>query len=159
MPVIWGGAGTDSQHSFFQALHQGTDTVPADFIGVVRAPHAHDANHRALHANLLAQTEAFANGERNEDPQKSYPGDRPSTLILLDELTPASFGALIALYEHSVYLQSVAWGINAFDQWGVELGKRLATQLLPALGDEDGVECAVEDPVTREVLREIRARR
>ena len=159
VPVIWGGAGTDSQHSFFQALHQGTDTVPADFIGVIRAPHAHAANHRALHANLLAQAEAFANGECNEDAQKSYPGDRPSTLILLDELTPASFGALIAMYEHSVYLQSVAWGINAFDQWGVELGKRLATQLLPALGDEDGVECAVEDAVTRELLREIRAGR
>lgn len=159
VPVIWGGAGTDSQHSFFQALHQGTDTVPADFIGVARAAHAHAANHRALHANLLAQTEAFANGESHDDPQKSYPGDRPSTLILLDELTPRSFGALLAMYEHSVYLQSVCWGINAFDQWGVELGKRLATQLLPALGDEDGIECAVEDPVTRELLREIRSHR
>ena len=85
--------------------------------------------------------------------------DRPTTLLLLDELTPRSFGALLAMYEHSVYLQSVCWGINAFDQWGVELGKRLATQLLPALGDEDGVECAVEDPVTRELLREIRSHR
>lgn len=159
VPVIWGGAGTDSQHSFFQALHQGTDTVPADFIGVIRPPHAHADNHRALLANLLAQTEAFANGERNEDAQKSYPGDRPSTLLLLDELTPASFGALLAMYEHSVYVQSVIWGINAFDQWGVELGKRLATQLLSALGDEDGVECAVKDNVTREILRQIRARR
>ena len=159
VPVIWGGAGTDSQHSFFQALHQGTDTVPADFIGVARAAHPHVGNHRALMANLLAQTEAFANGERADDRQKSYPGDRPSTMLLLDELTPASFGALIALYEHSVYVQSVIWGINAFDQWGVELGKRLATQLLPALGDEDGVECAVEDPVTRALLQEIRAKR
>jgi glucose-6-phosphate isomerase len=159
VPVIWGGAGTDSQHSFFQALHQGTDTVPADFIGVIRPPHAHAENHRALLANLLAQTEAFANGERHEDAQKSYPGDRPSTLLLLDELTPASFGALIAMYEHSVYVQSVIWGINAFDQWGVELGKRLATQLLPALGEEDGVECMVDDLVTREILRRIRAGR
>jgi len=159
VPVIWGGAGTDSQHSFFQALHQGTDTVPADFIGVIRPPHPHAGNHRALLANLLAQTEAFANGERSDDAQKTYPGDRPSTLILLDELDPRSFGALVAMYEHSVYLQSVAWGINAFDQWGVELGKRLASQLLPALGDEDGVECAVEDVVTRALLKEIRARR
>jgi glucose-6-phosphate isomerase len=153
VPVIWGGAGTDSQHSFFQALHQGTDTVPADFIGVIRPPHAHADNHRALLANLLAQTEAFANGERNEDAQKSYPGDRPTTLFLLDELTPASFGALVAMYEHSVYVQSVIWGINAFDQWGVELGKRLATQLLPAL--ESG---EAGDGVTREILKQIRAR-
>jgi len=156
VPVIWGGAGTDSQHSFFQALHQGTDTVPADFIGVLRAAHPHPDNHRSLLANLLAQTEAFANGEANADPQKSYPGGRPSTVLLLDELTPRSFGALLALYEHSVYVQSVIWGINAFDQWGVELGKRLATQLLPALQGED--EVAVPDPVTRALLAEIRAR-
>ena len=157
VPVIWGGAGTDSQHSYFQALHQGTDTVPADFIGVVRAAHLHPENHRALLANFLAQAEAFANGESNSDTQKSYPGGRPSTVLLLDELTPRSFGALLALYEHSVYVQSVIWGINAFDQWGVELGKRLATQLLPALEGAD--EVAVLDPVTRALLAEIRARR
>jgi glucose-6-phosphate isomerase len=160
VPVVWGGPGTDSQHSFFQALHQGTDSAPADFIGVVRADHAYPDNHRALLANLLAQTEAFANGETSDDPQKTYPGWRPSTLLLLDALTPESFGALIALYEHSVYVQSVIWGINAFDQWGVELGKRLATQLLPALGDdEDGLEVAVHDPVTRALLEQIRSRR
>jgi glucose-6-phosphate isomerase len=159
VPVIWGGPGTDSQHSFFQALHQGTDTVPADFIGVVRPAHGHDEHHRALLSNLLAQTEAFANGEFNLDAQKSYPGGRPSTVFLLDELTPHTFGMLIALYEHSVYVQSVLWGINAFDQWGVELGKRLASLLLPALGSEDGVEVAVEDPVTRALLAQIRARR
>jgi glucose-6-phosphate isomerase len=159
VPVVWGGPGTDSQHSFFQALHQGTDTVPADFIGIVRPDHGHAENHRALLSNLLAQTEAFANGEFNLDAQKSYPGGRPSTVLLLDELTPYSFGLLVALYEHSVYVQSVLWGINAFDQWGVELGKRLASLLLPALGSEDGVEVAVEDPVTRALLAEIRARR
>jgi glucose-6-phosphate isomerase len=159
VPVIWGGPGTDSQHSFFQALHQGTDTIPADFIGVVRCGHPYHENHDALLSNLLAQAEAFANGEANVDGHKSYPGGRPSTLLLLDELAPASFGALLALYEHSVYVQSVIWGINAFDQWGVELGKRLASQLLPALGSEDGVEVAVEDAVTRALLTEIRARR
>jgi glucose-6-phosphate isomerase len=159
VPVIWGGAGTDSQHSFFQALHQGTDTVPADFIGVLRPAHAFAENHDALLANLLAQAEALANGEANADPHRAYPGGRPSTLLLLDELTPSSFGLLLALYEHSVYVQSAIWGINAFDQWGVELGKRLASQLLPALGREDGVELAVEDPVTRVLLDEIRARR
>ena len=126
VPVWWGGAGTDTQHSFFQALHQGTQVVPADFIGVLRADHAHEENHAALLANLLAQTEAFANGQASDDPHRLYAGNRPSTLLLLDALTPESLGALIALYEHSVYLQSVLWGINAFDQFGVELGKQVA---------------------------------
>jgi len=154
VPVWWGGAGTDTQHSFFQALHQGTQIVPADFIGVIRADHAHAANHTALLANLLAQTEAFANGRANDDPHRAYAGDRPSTLFLLDALTPESLGALIALYEHSVYLQSVLWGINAFDQFGVELGKEVANALLPALRGEG----EAADPVTRALLSEIRAR-
>jgi glucose-6-phosphate isomerase len=154
VPVWWGGAGTDTQHSFFQALHQGTQIVPADFIGVVRADHAHEENHAALLANLLAQTEAFANGQASDDPHRRYAGNRPSTLLLLDALTPESLGALIALYEHSVYLQSVLWGINAFDQFGVELGKQVANRLLPALrGDADA-----DDPVTRALLDEIRRR-
>ena len=156
VPVLWGGAGTNAQHSFFQALHQGTDPVPADFIGVVRAAHAHDANHRALLSNLLAQAQALANGAESADAQKRYPGDRPSSLLLLDELTPESLGALLALYEHSVYLQSVLWGINAFDQWGVELGKQIAGELLPAVSDAS---VHVQDPVTRALLREIHSRR
>ncbi|UNK43527.1 glucose-6-phosphate isomerase [Luteimonas sp. S4-F44] len=156
VPVLWGGPGTNSQHSFFQALHQGTQTVPADFIGVVNPAHPHADNHAALLSNLLAQTEALANGYAAEDPQKAYPGNRPSTLLLLDRLDPRSLGALIALYEHSVYAQSVLWGINAFDQWGVELGKRIAGELLPAVQGQD-VEIA--DPVTRAVLDELRARR
>ncbi len=154
VPVWWGGAGTDTQHSFFQALHQGTQIVPADFIGVIRADHAHADNHTALLANLLAQTEAFANGQASDDPHRAYAGNRPSTLLLLDALTPESLGALIALYEHSVYLQSVLWGINAFDQFGVELGKQVANKLLPALqGDAEA-----DDPVTRALLAEIRKR-
>ena len=154
VPVWWGGAGTDTQHSFFQALHQGTQIVPADFIGVIRADHAHANNHTALLANLLAQTEAFANGQASDDPHRAYAGNRPSTLLLLDALTPDSLGALIALYEHSVYLQSVLWGINAFDQFGVELGKQVANKLLPALqGDAEA-----DDPVTRALLAEIRGR-
>ena len=152
VPVWWGGAGTDTQHSFFQALHQGTQVVPADFIGVVRVDHAHQENHAALLANLLAQTEAFANGQGSEDPHRAYAGNRPSTLILLDALTPESLGALIALYEHSVYLQSVLWGINAFDQFGVELGKQVANRLLPALRGE----AEADDAVTRALLDEIR---
>ncbi|MGY0652365.1 glucose-6-phosphate isomerase [Luteimonas sp. A537] len=155
VPVVWGGAGTGAQHSFFQALHQGTDVVPADFIGVVRPAHAHAGNHDALLANLLAQAEALGNGHAADDPQKAYPGNRPSTLFLLDELTPHSLGALLAMYEHSVYAQSVLWGINAFDQWGVELGKRIAGELLPAVRGER----EAGDAVTRALLEEIRAHR
>jgi glucose-6-phosphate isomerase len=154
VPVWWGGAGTDTQHSFFQALHQGTQIVPADFIGTIRADHAHADNHAALLANLLAQTEAFANGQTSDDPHRAYAGNRPSTLLLLDALTPESLGALIALYEHSVYLQSVLWGINAFDQFGVELGKQVASKLLPALQGQG----EADDPVTRALLQEIRHR-
>lgn len=153
VPVIWGGAGTDSQHSFFQALHQGTDTVPADFIGVVHATHGHVENHRALQANLLAQSEAFANGAKDADAQKAYPGDRPSTMLLLDRLDAESFGALLSLYEHSVYVQSVVWGINAFDQWGVELGKKIAASLLPAVS---GGAVDVQDVVTQALISELR---
>lgn len=155
VPVLWGGAGTNAQHSFFQALHQGTHTVPADFIGVVTPAHPHADNHAALLANLLAQAEALGNGFDADDAQKSYPGNRPSTLLLLDALTPHALGALVALYEHSVYAQSVLWGINAFDQWGVELGKRIAGDLLPAVRGEG----EAEDPVTWALLAEIRSRR
>ena len=155
VPVWWGGAGTDVQHSFFQALHQGTSVVPADFIGTVNNDDPYAENHQALLANLLAQTEALANGQGSDDPARSYPGGRPSTLVLFDRLTPQALGALISMYEHSVYVQSVMWGINAFDQFGVELGKQLASQLLPAL-QGGGVE--VSDPVTRAALAEIAAR-
>jgi glucose-6-phosphate isomerase len=153
VPVWWGGAGTSVQHSFFQALHQGTDTVPVDFIGVARPAHAHGASQDALLANLLAQAEALANGEGNDDPQRRYPGNRPSTLLLLDELDPRGLGALLAMYEHSVFLQSVLWGINAFDQWGVELGKRVADKLLPAVAQGDA--SGVVDPVSRALLERI----
>ncbi|MCC8445290.1 glucose-6-phosphate isomerase, partial [Xanthomonas translucens] len=153
VPVWWGGAGTDVQHSFFQALHQGTSVVPADFIGCIRNDDPYTVNHQALLANLLAQTEALANGQGSDDPHRDYPGGRPSTLILLDALTPQALGALIAMYEHSVYVQSVIWGINAFDQFGVELGKQLASQLLPAL---QGETTEVADPVTRAVLARLR---
>ncbi|MDQ3228264.1 MAG: glucose-6-phosphate isomerase [Pseudomonadota bacterium] len=155
VPVLWGGAGTNAQHSFFQALHQGTQAIPADFIGTIAPAHSYAENHAALLANLLAQTEALANGHVADDPQKSYPGNRPSTLLLLDTLTPHSLGALIAMYEHSVYVQSVLWGINAFDQWGVELGKKIAGDLLPALS---GANAEVADPITQSLLEEIRTR-
>jgi len=136
VPVIWGGTGSSTQHSFFQALHLGTDIVPIDFIGVIKPAHPYTENHQTLLSNLLAQTEALANGHTGSEPQKNYQGNRPSSLLLIDELNPRSFGMLLALYEHSVYVQSVIWGINAFDQWGVELGKKLAAGLMPSLQDK-----------------------
>lgn len=153
-PVVWGSVGTNAQHAFFQALHQGTDVVPLDLVGVVRPAHALKDNHDALLANLLAQGAAFALGKtfdaalaevtagtdaerRALAAQRTFPGDRPSSTILLDALTPESLGALIALYEHKVLMQALLWGINAFDQWGVELGKTLAKAILPALVDGD----------------------
>jgi len=151
VPVWWGGPGTDVQHSFFQALHQGTQVIPADFIGVGAGDTPHADNHRALLANLLAQSEALANGQPSADPHRAYPGNRPSTVLLLDALTPQALGALLALYEHSVYLQAVAWGINAFDQFGVELGKQLASRLLPALEGR----AHADDPITRALLAQI----
>ncbi|AER56027.1 glucose-6-phosphate isomerase [Pseudoxanthomonas spadix BD-a59] len=154
VPVWWGGPGTDVQHSFFQALHQGTQIVPLDFVGTIHNDDPYTENHIALLSNLLAQSEALANGQASDDPHRSYAGGRPSTMILLDALTPQSLGALIAMYEHSVYAQSLAWGINAFDQFGVELGKQLASGLLPAL---KGV-AEAEDPVTRALLEQIRTR-
>ncbi|HEY5970880.1 MAG TPA: glucose-6-phosphate isomerase [Pseudoxanthomonas sp.] len=154
VPVWWGGAGTDVQHSFFQALHQGTGIVPLDFVGTIRNDDPYAENHLALMSNLLAQAEALANGQSSDDPHRAYAGGRLSTLILLDALTPQSLGALIAMYEHSVYAQSVLWGINAFDQFGVELGKQLANGLLPALRGE----AEASDPVTRVLLDELKAR-
>lgn len=151
VPVWWGGVGSDAQHSFFQALHQGTQVVPIDFIGVARADHAHAANHAAQLANLLAQAEALANGREDADPHRRHAGDRPSTLLLLDALDPVALGMLIALYEHSVYLQAVLWGINAFDQFGVELGKTLAERLLPVVQGQG----EADDPVTRALLAEL----
>ena len=118
----------------------------------VRSDAPYPQNHRALQANLLAQTEAFANGQSSDDPHRAYAGGRPTTTLLLDALTPHSFGALLALYEHSVYLQSLVWGINAFDQFGVELGKQVANRLLPALEGQ----AQAEDPVTRALLEQLR---
>lgn len=152
VPVIWGGTGTNVQHSFFQALHQGTDTVPMDLIGTIRAGHNAE-HHRIQLANLLAQAEALANGASSDDPQKVYPGNRPSTLFLLDDLTPEALGALLAMYEHSVYAQASIWGINPFDQWGVELGKTLAICLTECLADPTR---PVADPVTRGLITRIR---
>ena len=148
VPVWWGGVGTDTQHSFFQALHQGTRPLPIEFIGVRDGDTPHVANARALLANLLAQAEALANGREGDDPHRVYPGGRPSTMLVLERVDARNVGALLAMYEHSVFVQSVLWDINAFDQFGVELGKQVADRLLPALDDAR----LAQDAVTRELI-------
>ncbi|MEL6217780.1 MAG: glucose-6-phosphate isomerase [Pseudomonadota bacterium] len=151
-PVIWGEPGTNAQHSFFQLLHQGTDVVPVDFIAAARPRAASPEHHALLLANCLAQGQALAFGRTAEEvraemhaagkgdaeisrlvPHRSFPGDRPSTTILFRTLDPFSLGRLIALYEHKVAVQGAIWGVNSFDQWGVELGKVLAKNLIPAV--------------------------
>jgi len=135
-PVTWGGVGTDGQHAFFQLLHQGKQVVPADFIACCRPHHRLRGHHDMLLANFFAQTGALAFGTPGTaklPPHRVLEGNRPTTSILLDELTPRVLGALLALYEHKVFVQSVIWDINAFDQWGVEYGKQVAGRILPEL--------------------------
>ena len=133
-PIVWGEPGTNGQHAFYQLLHQGTRVVPADFIGFANPHHPYRDHHDLLVANLIAQTEALAFGrDRPDEPWRSFPGDRPSTTIVAPALTPSVLGQLIALYEHIVFVQGVVWGINSFDQWGVELGKELANRITPEL--------------------------
>ena len=133
--IVWGAPGTDAQHSFFQLLHQGTRLVPADFIAACEPHHAARAQHSILLANFFAQTAALMNGA----PQDGFPGNRPSNSILVEKLTPRTLGMLLAMYEHKVFVQNTIWGMNAFDQPGVELGKRLAARMLPDLANGDPV--------------------
>lgn len=133
-PIIWGEPGTNGQHAFFQLLHQGTHLVPVDFIGFARPNHGLVGHHDLLFSNLLAQAEALAFGRTDtDDPHRRFAGDRPSTVIVAERLTPSTLGQLIALYEHIVFVQGVIWGINSFDQWGVELGKELARSIAAEL--------------------------
>jgi glucose-6-phosphate isomerase len=136
-PIVWGEPGTNGQHAFYQLLHQGTEVVPADFIGFANPHHPHREHHDLLVANLIAQTEALAFGrQRPEEPWRSFAGNRPTTTILAPELNPSVLGQLIALYEHIVFVQGAVWGIDSFDQWGVELGKELANRITPELTGE-----------------------
>jgi len=130
-PITWGGVGTDAQHAVFQLLHQGTHLVPVEFLAVIEPGHPLDeAHHRQLLINCFAQGAALMAGRANaEDPARSYPGDRPSTTVLLDRVDPARLGALIAFYEHRVFANAVLIGINPFDQFGVELGKEIAKSI------------------------------
>jgi len=146
-PVTWGGTGTDAQHAVFQLLHQGTQTVPVEFIAVREAEDSQDPeHHRLLLLNAFAQGAALMQGRASDDPQRAYPGNRPSSAILLDRLDARTLGALIAFYEHRTFANAVLLGINPFDQFGVELGKAIARQLSEG-GDQDEL-----DPSTRALI-------
>jgi glucose-6-phosphate isomerase len=143
-PIIWGEPGTDGQHSFYQLIHQGTKLIPCDFIGFCQPPSPLIDQHDLLMANMFAQTEALAFGKTagelkaegapdSRTPFRVCEGNRPTTTILAPQLSPRTLGALVALYEHSVFTQGAIWSINSFDQWGVELGKALATSIIPEL--------------------------
>jgi glucose-6-phosphate isomerase len=135
--VVWGEPGTNGQHAFFQMLHQGTDVVPVEFIAVKNARHSLPGHQQRLLANAVAQAQALMMGKADTGGHKNFPGNRPSTTMLLEDLTPASFGALIALYEHRVFVAGSVWGINSFDQWGVELGKVLAVDIEKRMSSGD----------------------
>ena len=153
-PVLWGEPGTNGQHAFFQMLHQGTDVVPVEFVAVKKARHSLAGHQTLLLANVLAQAQALMVGKTDAGGHRHFPGNRPSTFLLLDELTPASLGALIALQEHRVFVSGALWGINSFDQWGVELGKVLARDVQARLdsGDTTGL-----DGSTAGLLRQLRS--
>ena len=170
---VFGDAGTNGQHAFFQLLHQGTDIIPLDLIGVERIDEGPAGMHQKLLANLIAQAEALMVGRTEADvraeleakgvaeaeiaalaPQRTFPGDRPTAMILLPDLSPEAFGALLALYEHKTFVEGVLWDINSFDQWGVELGKTLALRILAEL---EGAKPGAHDPSTAALVRRLKA--
>jgi glucose-6-phosphate isomerase len=168
-PVYWGEPGTNGQHSFYQLIHQGTRLIPCDFIAFSETLNPLGSHHDMLLANVFAQTEALAFGKTAEQvkaegtpdwlvPHRVFEGDRPSTTLLLDRLTPAALGKLVALYEHSVFTQGIIWQIDSFDQWGVELGKALAQRIIPQL--ESKTEPRLEhDSSTNALIRRYRKRK
>ncbi len=146
-PVTWGGTGTDAQHAVFQLLHQGTVLVPVEFVAAAEGDDAQDPeHHRLLLLNAFAQGAALMSGRPSDDLQRAYPGDRPSTTILLERLDPRSLGALIAFYEHRTFANAALIGVNPFDQFGVELGKEIAGRLA------DGGDQAELDSSTRALM-------
>jgi glucose-6-phosphate isomerase len=160
-PVVWGEPGTNAQHAYFQMLHQGSDVVPVEFILVRDAAVAGDEataaalarQHRMLLANGLAQSQALMQGRvGGNEPHRHFPGNRPSTTLLLERLTARSLGALLALYEHRVFTSGAIWGIDSFDQWGVELGKALSSGLLARLEGEEGAAAGAIDGSTAGLL-------
>jgi glucose-6-phosphate isomerase len=165
-PIFWGEPGTNGQHSFYQLIHQGTRLIPCDFIGFGQPLNALGRHHDLLLANVFAQTEALAFGKTPEQvkaegtpdwlvPHRVFEGNRPSNTILMDRLTPAALGKLVALYEHSVFTQGTIWDIDSFDQWGVELGKVLAQRIIPELEDTNEPKLA-HDSSTNNLIRRYR---
>ena len=167
-PILFGAAGTNGQHSFYQLIHQGTHLIPADFIAPIHSLNETGNQHDILLANFIAQPEALMKGKTADEvraegvaeelvPFKTFTGNRPSNTILLNKITPWSFGALIALYEHKIYVQGVIWKINSFDQFGVELGKQLAKNILPELLDK--TKPLSHDSSTNALIEKIRTTR
>ena len=166
-PVYWGEPGTNGQHSFYQLIHQGTQAIPCDFIAFRRPLNALGRHHDLLMANVFAQTEALAFGKTAEQvkaegtpgwlvPHRVFAGNRPTTTIMADQLTPAALGALVALYEHSVFTQGTIWGIDSFDQWGVELGKALAQRIVGELEGPPGAKLT-HDSSTNALIKRYRS--
>ena len=164
-PVIWGEPGTNGQHAFYQLIHQGTLLIPCDFIAPVLTHNPMGNHHRILLSNFFAQTEALMNGKTREEliqekvpesllPFKEFTGDKPTNSFLIREITPATLGGLIALYEHKIFVQGIIWNIYSFDQWGVELGKVLAKKILPEL--QDGSEITAHDASTNGLINTYR---
>jgi glucose-6-phosphate isomerase len=175
-PVVWGEPGTNGQHAFYQLIHQGTRLVPCDFLAAVRTHNPLGAHHEVLLANFFAQTEALMKGKTAEEaraelqqagtaperiealvPHKTFPGNRPSTSVLFDELDPRTLGLLVAMYEHKIFTQGVVWNIYSFDQWGVELGKQLAKRIEPELKGD--VEVTSHDASTNGLINHYKRRR
>jgi glucose-6-phosphate isomerase len=165
--VFWGEPGTNGQHSFYQLIHQGTKLVPVDLIGFAKTLNPLGDHHDILMSNVFAQAEALAFGKTEAEvraegtadavvPHRVFEGNRPSNVLLAEQLAPFTLGALVALYEHSVFTQGTVWGINSFDQWGVELGKALAQRIIPELTSEDETELA-HDSSTNALIRRYRA--
>ena len=168
-PVVWGQPGTNGQHAFYQLIHQGTRLIPCDFLGVCRPAEVVGDHQDLLMANFLAQTEALAFGKRREEveaegvspelaPHRTFPGNRPTSTIMVPELTPSVLGQLTALYEHKVFTQGVIWDVNSFDQWGVELGKVLATRIAAELAPGAGDELAHDSSTNTLIRRYLRLR-
>jgi glucose-6-phosphate isomerase len=166
-PVYWGEPGTNGQHSFYQLIHQGTRLIPCDFIGFVQSLNPAGRHHDLLMANCFAQAEALAFGKTEAEvradgvpealvPHKTFPGNRPSTTILAERLTPRLLGSLVALYEHAVFTQGAIWDVNPFDQWGVELGKVLANRIVPELEAAAEPEMSHHDHSTALLIRRYR---
>jgi glucose-6-phosphate isomerase len=168
-PVVWGQPGTNGQHAFYQLIHQGTRLVPCDFLGVCRPAEVVGDHQDLLMANFLAQTEALAFGKRREEveaegvspelaPHRTFPGNRPTSTIMVPVLTPSVLGQLTALYEHKVFTQGVIWDVNSFDQWGVELGKVLATRIAAELAPGAGDDLAHDSSTNTLIRRYLRLR-